>query len=195
MVMINIGKMHNHQPSSSSFSSASKGSLPNTRKYGLLELSELGDILNAYIAKFKHLSHCLFHISMYLLIHLFKRACEFSNLEFPFGKYTIVNLCSVFNLCNTSLIVSFLNSISLSVRMNCDGPIHGRMVSIYECMTSSADFNLIGIAIKYEECRSKQVKIHLNPLLICSNGPTQSKHIPLKGLCGNGKCLLSYLTL
>ena len=43
-------------------------------------------------------------------------------------------------------------------------------------MTSSADFDLIGVAIKYEECRSIQVKIHLNPLLIRSNGPTQSKH-------------------
>ena len=132
---------------------------------------------------------------MYLLIHLFKRAYEFSNLEFPFGKYTIVNLCSVFNLCNTSLIVSSLNSVPLFVRMNCDGPIHGRMVSIYECMTSSADFNLIGVAIKYEECRSIQVKIHLNPLLVCSNGSTQSKHIPSNGLCEIAKCLLSYLTL
>ena len=127
---------------------------------------------------------------MYLLIHLFKRACEFSNLE-----YAIVNLCSVFNLCNTSLIVSFLNSIPLSVRINCDDPIHGRMVLIYECMMSSADFDLIGVAIKYEECRSIQVKIHLNPLLVHSNGPTQSKHIALNGLCGIGKCLLSYLTL
>ena len=79
--------------------------------------------------------------------------------------------------------------------MNCDGPIHGRMVLIYKCMMLSADFNLIGVAIKYEECRSIQVKIHLNPLLVCSNGPTQSKHIPSNGLCGIRKCLLSYLTL
>ena len=106
-----------------------------------------------------------------------------------------MNLCSVFNLCNTSLIVLLLNSVPLSVRMNCDGPIHVRMVLIYECMTSSVDFNLIGVAIKYEKCRSIQVKIHLNPLLVHSNGPTQSKHIPLNSLCGIGKCLLSYLTL
>ena len=79
--------------------------------------------------------------------------------------------------------------------MNCDGPMCGRIVSIYECMTSSADFNLIGVAIKYEECRSIQVKIHLNPLLMHSNGPTQSKYIPSNGLCGISKCLLSYLTL
>ena len=118
-------------------------------------------MLNAYVAKFKHLSHCSFNISIYLLIHLFKRACEFSNLEFPFGKYTVVNLCSVFNLHNTSLIVSFLNSVPLSVRMNCDGQILGRIVLIYECMMSSADFDFIGVAIKYEECRSIQVKIHL----------------------------------
>ena len=122
-------------------------------------------------------------------------SAQFSNLEFPFGKYTVVNLCSVFNLCNTSLIVSFLNSIPLSVRMNCNGPICGRMVSIYECMMSSADFDLIGVAIKHEECRSIQVKIHLNPLLVQSNGPTQSKHIPSDGLCEIDKCLLSYLTL
>ena len=74
--------------------------------------------------------------------------------------------------------------------MNCDDPILGRMVLIYDCMTSSADFDLIGVAIKYEECRSIQVKIHLNPLLVRSNGPTQSKHIPSKDLCGIGKCLL-----
>ena len=68
--------------------------------------------------------------------------------------------------------------------------MHGRMVLIYECMTSSADFDLIGVTIKYEECRSIQVKIHLNPLLLHSNGPTQSKRIPLDGLRGIGKCLL-----
>ena len=79
--------------------------------------------------------------------------------------------------------------------MNCDYPILGRIVSIYKCITSSADFDFIGVAIKYEECRSIQVKIHLYPLLVHSNGPTQSKHIPSKGLCGIGKCLLSYLTL
>ena len=132
---------------------------------------------------------------MYLLIHLFKRACEFSNLEFPFGKYTVVNLCSVFSLRNTSFIVSFLNSVLLSIKMNCNGPILGRIVLIYKCMMSSADFDFIDVAIKYEECRSIQVKIHLYPLLVHSNGQTQSKHMPSKGLCGIGTCLLSYLTL
>ena len=79
--------------------------------------------------------------------------------------------------------------------MNFDGPILGKIDSMYECMTSSANFDFIGVANKYEECRSIQVKIHLNPLLVHSKGPTQSKHIPLKGLCGIGKCLLSYLIL
>ena len=79
--------------------------------------------------------------------------------------------------------------------MNCDGPILGNIVSMYECITSSADFDFIGVAIKYEGCRSIQVKIHLHPLLVRSSGPTQSRHMPSKGLCGIGKCLLSYLTL
>ena len=79
--------------------------------------------------------------------------------------------------------------------MKFDGPILGTVDLIYECMTSSADFDLIGIASKNKECRSIQVKIHLNPLLVHSKGPTQSKHIPSKGLCGMGKCLLLYLTL
>ena len=114
---------------------------------------------------------------MYLLIHLFNIVCKFSNLEFPFGKYTVVNLCSVFNLCNTSLIMSFLNSIPLSVKMNFEGQILGKIDSMYEWMTSSADFNFIGMASKYKECRSIQVKIHLNPLLVHSKGPTQSRHM------------------
>ena len=66
---------------------------------------------------------------------------------------------------------------------------------MYECMTLSADFNFIGAAGKYEECRSIQVKIHLSPLLVHSKGLTQSEHIPSKGLCEIGKCLLSCLTL
>ena len=69
---------------------------------------------------------------MYLLTHPFNRACEFSHLEFPFGKYTVANLCSVFNLCNTSLIVSFLNSVPLSIKINFDGPILGKIDSIYD---------------------------------------------------------------
>ena len=79
--------------------------------------------------------------------------------------------------------------------MKFDGPILGRIDSIYECMMSSTDFDFLGVASKYKECRSIQVKIHLNPLLVHSKGPTQSKHIPSKGLCGIGKCLLPYLTL
>ena len=63
-------------------------------------------------------------------IDLLSNACEFSNLELPLGKYTIVNLCSVFNLFNTLLIVLFLNSVQLSIKMNLDGPICGRIVSM-----------------------------------------------------------------
>ena len=62
-------------------------------------------------------------------------------------------------------------------------------------MTSSTDFYFIGVVNKYKECRSIQVRIHLNPLLVLSEGPTLSRHIPSKGLCRIGKCLLSYLTL
>ena len=86
-------------------------------------------MLKAYVAKFKHLSHSTSSISIYLLIDHFSNACEFSNLEFPLGKYTVVNLCSVFNLFKTLSIVSFLNSVPLSVKMNLDGPICGRIVS------------------------------------------------------------------
>ena len=81
------------------------------------------------MARFRHLSHSMSSISIYLLIDLVSNACEFSSLEFPLGKYTVVNLCSVFNLLNTLLIVSFLNSVPLSVNMNLDGPIYGKMVS------------------------------------------------------------------
>ena len=68
-------------------------------------------------------------VYQYLLIDLLSNACEFSSLEFPLGKYTVANLCSVFNLLHTLLIVSFLNSVPLSIKMNLDGPICGRMVS------------------------------------------------------------------
>ena len=86
-------------------------------------------MLKAYVAKFKHLSHSMSSISIYLLIDHFSNACEFSNLEFPLGKYTVVNLCSVFNLLKTLSIVSFLNSVLKSFKMNLDGPICGRIVS------------------------------------------------------------------
>ena len=62
------------------------------------------------------------------VIDLLSNACEFSSLEFSLGKYTIVNLCSMFNLINTLFIVSFLNSVPLSVKMNLDGPICGKHV-------------------------------------------------------------------
>ena len=94
---------------------------------------------------------------------------------------------------NTLLIVSFLNSVPLSVKMNLDGPICGRIISTKACMTSSADLDFMGTAIMNEECRSMQVNIHLKFLLDLSNGPTQSKQILSKGLFGIGKCLLSYL--
>ena len=64
----------------------------------------------------------------------------------------------------------------LSVKMNFDGPILGKIDTIYVCMTSSADFDFIGVANKYEECRSIQVRIHLNPLLVHSKVPIQSRH-------------------
>ena len=67
---------------------------------------------------------------MYLLIDLLSNVCKFSSLELPLGKYTVVNLCYVFNLFNTLPIVSFLNSVPLSVKMNLDGPICGRIVSM-----------------------------------------------------------------
>ena len=70
--------------------------------------------MKAYVAMFRHLSHSTSNISIYLLIDRLSNACEFSNLELPLGKYTIVNLCSVFNLFNTLPIVSFLNSVLLS---------------------------------------------------------------------------------
>ena len=88
-----------------------------------------------------------------------------------------------------------LNSVPLSIKMNFTGPILGMIDSMYEWMMSSADFDFIGMASKYKECRSIHFKIHLNPLLDCSKGPTQSRHIPSNGLCGIGKCLLSSLTL
>ena len=116
-------------------------------------------------------------------------------LEFPLGKYTIVNLCSIFNLINTLFIVSFLNSVPLSIKMNLDGAICGKIVSMSVCITSSADFDFMGTASKNDECRSMQVNIHLKPRLDLSNGPTQSRQILSKGLSGIGKCLLSYLTL
>ena len=79
--------------------------------------------------------------------------------------------------------------------MNFEGPILGKIDSMYEWMMSSADFDFIRMASKNEERRSIHVKIHLNPPLDHSKGPTQSRHIPLNGLCGIDKCLLSYLTL
>ena len=60
---------------------------------------------------------------------------------------------------------------------------------------SSADFNFMGTASKYNECRSMQVNIHLKPHLDLSSGPKQSKLRPSNGLSGIGRCLLSYLTL
>ena len=93
-----------------------------------MQLLELGEILKAYVARFRHLSHSTSSISIYLLIDLLSNACEFSSLELPLGKYTAVHLCSVFNLFNTLPIVSFLNSVPLSVKMNLDGPICGRIV-------------------------------------------------------------------
>ena len=41
------------------------------------------------------------------------------------------------HLCNTSLTVSFLNSFPLSIKMNFDGPILGKIDSMYEWITSS----------------------------------------------------------
>ena len=67
---------------------------------------------------------------MYLPIDHLSKACEFSNLKLPLGKYTVVNLCSVFNLFNTLPIVSFLNSIPLSDKINPDGPIHGKSMQV-----------------------------------------------------------------
>ena len=86
-------------------------------------------MLKAYVAKFKHLSHSTSNILIYLLIDHFSNKCEFSSLEFPLGKYTMVNLCLVFNLFNTLSIMSFLNSVPLSISMNLDGPIWSRIVS------------------------------------------------------------------
>ena len=88
-----------------------------------------------------------------------------------------------------------LNSVPLSIKMNFEGPILGKIDLMYEWMESSADFDFIGMASKYEECRSIHVKIHLNPLLDCSKGPSQSRHMPSNGLYGIGKRLLSYSTL
>ena len=88
-----------------------------------------------------------------------------------------------------------LKLCSIILRMNFDGPILGKIDSMYKWMMSSADFDFIRMASKYEECGSIHVKFHLNPLLDHSNGPIQSKHIPSNDLCGIGKCLLSYLTL
>ena len=99
------------------------------------------------------------------------------------------------NLFNTLLIVSFLSSVPLSIKMNLDGPIFGRIVSTQACITSSADFDFMGTAIRNDECRSMQVNIHLKPHLDLSNEPTQSKQMPSKGLFGMGRCLLSYLIL
>ena len=147
------------------------------------------------MARFRHLSHSTSKISIYLLIDCLSNACEFSNQELPLGKYTVVNLCSVFNLFNTLLIVSFLNSVPLSIKMNLDGPICSSIVSTYACITSSADFDFMGTAIRNDECRSMQVNIHLKPHLDLSNGPMQSRQMLLKGPLGMGRCLLSYLIL
>ena len=134
-------------------------------------------------------------LSIYLLIDLLSNACKFSSLELPLEKYTVVNLYSVFNLFNTLPIVSFFNSVPLSVKMNLDGPICGRIVLTLGWITSSADSDFMGTANKNDECRSMQVNIHLKPHLDFSNGPTQSKQMPLNGLFEIGRCLLSYLTL
>ena len=67
------------------------------------------------MARFRHLSHSMSSMSIYLLIDLLSNVCEFSSLQFPLGKCTVVNLCSVFNLLNTLLIVSFLKSVLLSL--------------------------------------------------------------------------------
>ena len=78
---------------------------------------------------------------------------------------------------------------------NFDSPILGKIDLMFKWMTSSADFDFIRTASKYEDCRSIHVKIHLNTILDHFKGLTQSRHIPSNGLCGIGKHLLSYLTL